>query len=87
MIFLRIVDALNEILSETREEALQFEERRIKSFKGHSAILKAIKEKEAKVARKAMADHLKDVEKIIISSNPSIIASRPERKVRIESTK
>lgn len=87
MIFLRIVDALNDILSETREETLQFEERRIKSFEGHSAILKAIKEKETRVARKAMANHLRDVEKIIINSNPSISKSRPERKVHVESIK
>jgi GntR family transcriptional repressor for pyruvate dehydrogenase complex len=86
-IFLRIVEALNDIIAETREETLQFKERRIKSLEGHFAILKAIEEKEAKVARKAMDDHLKAVEKIIINKKSSPRKTKPERKRRGKSIK
>jgi len=66
-ILLRIIQTLNEILEETREEILQTEERRQKSFDGHANILRAIKQKQTKSARNAMNDHLNDVEKIVIN--------------------
>lgn len=61
----RLSLALVDLLSETRDEYLQSQERRRGSLQGHHRILDAIKSGNGKAARKAMLKHLADVEKIV----------------------
>ena len=63
----RLSLALVDLLSETRDEYLQSQERRRGSLQGHHRILDAIKSGNGKAARKAMLKHLADVEKIVFN--------------------
>ncbi len=63
----RLLLALVDLLSETRDDYLQSEERRRGSVKGHHRILDAIKSGNGRAARKAMIKHLADVEKIVFN--------------------
>lgn len=65
-ILLRIVQALNDILGETRAEFLQKEPRRLKSLEGHSKIVETTRQRKKGLARKAMNEHLKKIEEMII---------------------
>jgi len=65
-ILLKIVQTLNDILGETRAEFLQSEPRRLKSLAGHSKVLEPIKQGKPNLARKAMSEHLKDIEEIVL---------------------
>ena len=65
-IFLTIVQALNDILGESRSEFFQNEKRSIKSLAGHFEILKHVKQRNPRLARKAMKDHLKSIEQIVL---------------------
>jgi len=56
-----------DLLSETRDEYLQSEERKRGSLKGHQRILDAMKAHNGSAARKAMHKHLADVEKIVFN--------------------
>ncbi len=68
MVLERLSRALMELLSETRGEYLQSEERRIVSVKGHWRILDAVKAGNGRAARKAMLKHLSDVEQVVFAS-------------------
>jgi len=61
----RLLPALVDLLSKTREEYLQTEERKQKSLHGHINILAAIKNGNGKAARHAMRRHLGDVEDVL----------------------
>ncbi len=61
----RLLLALLDLLSQTREKYLQTEERKTKSLQGHREILTAIKNRNSAHARKAMRRHLEDVETIL----------------------
>jgi GntR family transcriptional repressor for pyruvate dehydrogenase complex len=61
----RLSLALVDLLSETRDEYLQSQERRRGSLQGHHRILDAIKSGNGKAAHKAMLKHLADVEKSV----------------------
>lgn len=61
----RLSMVLMDLLSQTRDEYLQSEERRRISVKGHQRILDAIKSGNRRAARQAMRKHLADVEKIV----------------------
>jgi GntR family transcriptional repressor for pyruvate dehydrogenase complex len=63
----RLSLALVDLLSETRDEYLQSQERRRGSLQGHHRILDAIKSGNGKAAHKAMLKHLADVEKIVFN--------------------
>jgi GntR family transcriptional repressor for pyruvate dehydrogenase complex len=63
----RLSLALVDLLSETRDEYLQSEERKRGSLKGHQRILDAMKARNGSAARKAMHKHLADVEKIVFN--------------------
>jgi GntR family transcriptional regulator, transcriptional repressor for pyruvate dehydrogenase complex len=65
----RLSMALMDLLSQTRGEYLQSEERRRVSVKGHQRILDAIKSGNGRAARQAMLKHLADVEKIVFVKN------------------
>ena len=71
----RLSMALMDLLSQTRDEYLQSEERRRVSVKGHQRILDAIKSGNGMAARQAMLKHLADVEKIVFAKK------RVERKL------
>lgn len=58
----RLLLALYDLLTKTREKYLQSEERKQKSLLGHQDILNAIKKKDGVGARKAMRRHLETVE-------------------------
>jgi GntR family transcriptional repressor for pyruvate dehydrogenase complex len=61
----RLLLALVDLLSKTRERYLQTEERKQKSLLGHRNILTAIKNSNGTAARQAMRRHLEDVEAIL----------------------
>jgi GntR family transcriptional regulator, transcriptional repressor for pyruvate dehydrogenase complex len=61
----RLSMALTDLLSQTRDACLQPEERRRVSVRGHQLILDAIKSSNGRAARKAMLNHLADIEKIV----------------------
>lgn len=61
----RLLMALVDLLSKTRERYLQTEERKQKSLLGHRSILAAIKNGSGRAARQAMRRHLEDVEDIL----------------------
>ena len=63
----RLSMAMMDLLSQTRGDYLQSEERRRISVKGHQRILDAIKSGNGKAARKAMLNHLVDVEKLVFA--------------------
>ena len=58
----RLLLALYDLLNKTREKYLQTEDRKRKSLLGHQGILKAIKKKDGRGARRAMRRHLETVE-------------------------
>ncbi len=62
----RLLLALLDLLSQTREKYLQTEERKVKSLQGHREILAAIKNGSSSGARQAMRRHLKDVEGVLL---------------------
>jgi len=72
----RIVEKINVILSDCREEAYQSELRTKMSIAGHTKIVIALKKKDAKLAEKVTDDHLKLVEKIVLDH---ILAESKER--------
>jgi len=61
----RLLLALFDLLSKTRETYLQSEERKQKSLRGHHNILAAIKSGNGRAARQAMRRHLEEVESIL----------------------
>ncbi len=61
----RLLLALLDLLSKTRENYLQTEERKQKSLQGHREILLAIKNGNGTGARQAMRRHLKKVEDVL----------------------
>jgi len=61
----RLLLTLFDLLSKTREEYLQSEERKQKSLRGHHHILAAIKSGNGSAARQAMRRHLEEVEGIL----------------------
>jgi GntR family transcriptional repressor for pyruvate dehydrogenase complex len=63
----RLSLALVDLLSETRDEYLQSDERKRGSVKGHHRILDAIKARNGRAARQAMLKHLADVEKSVFN--------------------
>lgn len=61
----RLLLALLDLLSKTRENYLQTEERKQKSLQGHREVLLAIKNGNSAAARQAMRRHLKSVEEVL----------------------
>jgi len=64
----RLSMVLMDLLSQTRDEYLQSEERRRISVKGHQLILDAIKSGNERAARQAMLKHLSDVEMVVFAN-------------------
>ena len=62
----RIVHALIDLLTQSREEALQVPGRAARSHQDHRRILEAIRQRDATSAQQAMLDHLVAVERLIM---------------------
>ena len=62
----RLLLALLDLLSKTREKYLQTEERKQKSLQGHREVLVAIRNGNGAAARQAMRRHLENVEGILL---------------------
>jgi len=63
---LKVLDALMDLLRDSRERSLQVEGRPQKSLAGHRRILGAIKRNNAEAAKVAMRRHIENVEKIVL---------------------
>jgi DNA-binding GntR family transcriptional regulator len=64
----KIVELLTEIIDKSRVALLINEERLIKSIKGHTLILDALKEKNIDETKEAMALHIADIEQLSTGS-------------------
>ncbi|MFQ6077599.1 MAG: FadR/GntR family transcriptional regulator [Thermodesulfobacteriota bacterium] len=62
-VFLKLYNTLAELINQTREEFLQEGDRPQKSVEGHEGILLAIEKRDPVLAKKAMAGHLRDIER------------------------
>ncbi len=62
-VFLKLYKTLAELINQTREEFLQEGDRPQKSVHGHEEILLAVEKKNPTLAKKAMATHLRDIER------------------------
>jgi len=68
----RLLLALVDLLTKTREKYLQTEERKQKSLHGHLNILAAIRNGNGRAARQAMRRHLEDVEDILFKKKGGV---------------
>jgi GntR family transcriptional repressor for pyruvate dehydrogenase complex len=78
----RLLLALLDLLSKTREKYLQTEERKQKSIQGHREILMAVKNGNSKGARQAMHRHLQSVEDILLKKKKGGVQNRRFSKER-----
>ncbi len=62
-VFLKLYNTLAELINQTREEFLQEGDRPQKSARGHEEILSAIEQRNPALAKKAMASHLRNIER------------------------
>ncbi len=65
-VVLKLLDVLMDLLRDTRERSLQVAGRLQKSFSGHQRILAALKRRDAAAAEKAMRQHIRDIEEIVL---------------------
>jgi len=65
----RIVNALMDLLTQSREESLQTPGRPTRSHEDHRRILDAIRRRDEAGARRAMLDHLNAVEALVMRGN------------------
>jgi DNA-binding FadR family transcriptional regulator len=68
-VFLNLYNTLATLINQTREEFLQEGDRPQKSLDGHEEILLAIEKKDPALARKAMANHLRSIEREALRAN------------------
>lgn len=70
-IVVKLVEAIQSILWETRETSIMAKHGARRSLKGHYPILEAIKNKDPRAAQEAMEQHLEEVEDLITSYKDS----------------
>ena len=68
----RLLLALFDLLRQTRERYLQPEERKRRSLQGHQKIFSAIRRHNSVAARKAMRQHLEEVEDLIFKKREEV---------------
>ena len=68
----RLLFALFDLLRQTRERYLQPETRKRRSLQGHQKIFSAIKRRNPVAARKAMRQHLEEIEDIIFKKREEV---------------
>jgi len=66
-IIVKLIEAIHDMLWETREKSIMASEGGRRSLEGHHPILEAIKNKDSEAAYEAMAKHLGEVEDLILS--------------------
>ena len=76
----RIVHALIDLLTQSREEALQVPGRPARSHQDHRRILEAIRQRDAASAQRAMLDHLVAVERLIMGRQAEDDRNRSRQK-------
>lgn len=64
-VVLKVLDLVIDLLSDTRQRALQVPGRPQKSLAGHRRILAAIKRRDGEAANSAMRRHIEDIEEIV----------------------
>lgn len=67
-ILLKVVERLNDILSESRVQISQSQGRLERSVAGHSRVIQAVADGDSEEAAKAMKEHLKQVEEYALGS-------------------
>ncbi|MBI2369114.1 MAG: FadR family transcriptional regulator [Deltaproteobacteria bacterium] len=75
-VILRLVDAIVDLLKETREESLQVKGRPQAAYENHLRILQAVKARDRRGAERARLDHLKAVERVIFAKLKDAPAQR-----------
>jgi GntR family transcriptional repressor for pyruvate dehydrogenase complex len=65
-VVLRVLDALMDLLVESRSRSLQVPGRPQRSFAGHRRILRALERRDAKAAEAAVRRHLEEIEEIVL---------------------
>jgi len=65
-VVLQVLDVLMDLLRESRTRSLQVPGRLERSFAGHQRVVRAIKRRNAAAAEKAVRQHLKEIEEIVI---------------------
>ena len=83
----RIVYALIDLLTQSREEALQVPGRAARSHQDHRRILEAIRQRDATSAQRAMLDHLVAVERLITGRRGGDDRNRPRQKKKAASSR
>ncbi len=73
----RIVNALMDLLTQSREESLQTPGRPTRSHEDHRRILDAIRRRDEVAAQRAMRDHLVAVEALVTGREGDGVRSRP----------
>jgi GntR family transcriptional repressor for pyruvate dehydrogenase complex len=76
----RIVAALMDLLTQTREESLQTPGRPQRSHQDHRRVLAAIQARDDEGARQAMLDHLIGVEALVVGREPTGAAAPPRQR-------
>lgn len=67
-VFLSVLTGVQDVLAETRTQALRDPSRRKGSLESHRRILEALRRRDSQAARKAMAAHLASVEKGLLGA-------------------
>lgn len=65
----RLMEQMNDMLAESRDEALQSPTRSLRALEDHRKILGALRRRDADDAAVAMAEHLERTRKIVFTSN------------------
>jgi GntR family transcriptional regulator, transcriptional repressor for pyruvate dehydrogenase complex len=76
----RIVNALMDLLTQSREESLHTPGRPTRSHADHRRILEAIQRRDEVAAHRAMLDHLIAVEKLVMGAHPDDAVAHPSRR-------
>jgi len=75
----RIVHAIMDLLTQSREESLNTPGRPTRSHEDHRRVLTAIEGRDAEDARRAMLEHLAAVESLVLGADPDGGTRRPRR--------
>jgi len=81
----RIVNALMDLLTQSREESLHMPGRPTRSHQDHRRILAAVQRRDEVAAHRAMLDHLIAVETLVtggLAEDPAAVSGAPRRKPR-----
>ncbi|HHX95447.1 MAG TPA: FadR family transcriptional regulator [Clostridia bacterium] len=71
-IIIRLGEAINDMIWETRQQSIMAEQGAKRSLEGHYLIFEAIKNKDGEGASKAMEEHLREVESLMFAFNHKI---------------